>query len=108
MPPTGIRLQTCFGMEFRSNPADNVREESALLGGVRNGLSFYFLWTGFKYHHQLPCKLILSSAVEEDGPLCNVSASADPVAQKLFPDERCARVLMAWFQHSPVTAQQVG
>ncbi|GFU07246.1 hypothetical protein NPIL_34291, partial [Nephila pilipes] len=31
-----------------------------------------------------------------------------PVAQKLFPDERCARVLMAWFRHSLVTAQQVG
>ncbi|GFU28042.1 hypothetical protein NPIL_300911 [Nephila pilipes] len=32
----------------------------------------------------------------------------NPVAQKLFPDERCARVLMAWFRHSLVTAQQVG
>ncbi|GFT61913.1 hypothetical protein NPIL_63541, partial [Nephila pilipes] len=47
-----------------------AEEERTLLPALQpEDLCFYFLWTGFKYHHQLPCKLILSSAVEEDGPL---------------------------------------
>ncbi|GFT52319.1 hypothetical protein NPIL_215511 [Nephila pilipes] len=28
-----------------------------------------FFYTGFKYSHRLPCKLIISSAAEEDEPL---------------------------------------
>ncbi|GFT56455.1 hypothetical protein NPIL_479911 [Nephila pilipes] len=43
-------------------------------------------------------KLILSSG--QDGPL----KFRRP---EVVPDERCARVLMAWFRHSLVTAQQV-